>query len=162
MMSIPSLRYGEAAELSFDRLVQGANRYWTVAAGSLDWSCRKTIGHLTDCVFGYAMQLAVIGESDWLPFEDLHLVDDAATIDLLRAFRAIGRMFTGVLDDASPDATASDGLIDLGPSDWSARGAFEILPPCASRHANTRRRGPRTGTPILRPLARVDAPGEVR
>ncbi len=77
MTSPPSLRFGEAAELSFDRLVQLADRDWAVAAGPLDWSCRKTLGHLTDCVFGYAMQLAVLGERHWLPFEELRLLDDA-------------------------------------------------------------------------------------
>ena len=35
--------------------------------------------------------------------------------------------FSAVLAASPPDATASDGVVELGPAGWDARGAYELL-----------------------------------
>jgi hypothetical protein len=58
-----------AAAAVVDTFVPHAAADWTTKAGSLDWSCGATLGHVADCVLWYALNLAgrttTADEWDW-------------------------------------------------------------------------------------------------
>jgi hypothetical protein len=48
----------------------GIDADWSVAAGTLDWSCFKTADHTIDCVFSYAQFLASRVTDAYPPFSE--------------------------------------------------------------------------------------------
>ena len=103
------------------------DRDWTVSAGGLDWSCWQTVDHVADCIFSYSLQLAGRVRDGWLHLEELHAQPEATPGQLLEALTAVGNVFEAVLHAAPERAVASDGLFELGVSDWTARALNELL-----------------------------------
>ena len=70
----------ELTELVADAWTAGADRDWSVNAGTLEWSCTKTADHAVDCVFAPAYFLASrkVDEHGFSP--PLDIVDGAARI----------------------------------------------------------------------------------
>lgn len=99
---------------------------WSLPAGTLEWSCRRTVDHTVDCVFSYALQVAARAEGGFLPFTELHALDEAASTDLVHGLGAVSRMLVDLLRVAPEGTVASDGRFRLGVEDWCARAAYEI------------------------------------
>jgi len=119
--------FSDISKLAIESLSPVVDMDWSVAAGTLDWTCWQTVDHVVDCVFSYAMQFAARAPGDFLPFHQLHALPEATPADLVMGLRAVVDMFAAVLRSAPPDAVASDGLAELGITDWAQRGAHEVL-----------------------------------
>ena len=59
------------------------DREWSMPAGDLEWSCRRTAAHVADVLFSYAGQVVAQPDAAYLPME--LVVEDAATPDRLVA-----------------------------------------------------------------------------
>jgi hypothetical protein len=133
-VATPSPTYVEAVEVFATGYAEAASALrgavtgdWSVAAGTLDWSCWRTVDHVTDCIFSYTLQLAGEVRDGWLHLEELHAKPDATPEQLLDALGTVARLFEVVLGSTPPDSVASDGLSDLDGADWAARALNELL-----------------------------------
>ena len=59
------------------------DREWSMPAGDLEWSCRRTAAHVADVLFSYAGQVVAQPDAAYLPME--LVVEDEATPDRLVA-----------------------------------------------------------------------------
>jgi hypothetical protein len=109
----------------------GVDADWSVPAGSLEWSCRKTADHTVDCVFSYAFFLASRRLDTYPPFGELHALPNATPADIVDGLRAATTMLSAVIATAEPQARAVIGLLPHtqtgSPRDFAARGALEML-----------------------------------
>ncbi|MGD0380804.1 MAG: hypothetical protein ABSC30_12550 [Acidimicrobiales bacterium] len=119
--------FGTALALSTACIGRVVDMDWSVPAGTLDWTCWQTVDHMVDCVFSFAMQLSAQAPSGFLPFNELHALTEAAPSDLHLGLEAVGYMFSAVLRSVPPGRSASDGVVDLGVTDWARRGGYELL-----------------------------------
>ena len=71
----------------------GVDRDWSVPAGTLEWSCRKTADHTVDCVFSYALFLASRRQDSYPPFGELHALPNATPADLVDGLQASATMW---------------------------------------------------------------------
>jgi hypothetical protein len=124
-LSVTPERLREVVDAAVDALRRVTDGDWSKPAGSLEWSCHKTADHIVDCVFSYTLQLAARVPDRFLPFGELHALPEATPRDLTVGIAAVGAMLAAVAS-VDPQATASDGVMDLSGGDWCARGAFEI------------------------------------
>jgi hypothetical protein len=104
-----------------------ADRDWSSPARGLDWSCWRTVDHITDCIFSYTLQLAGRARDGWLHLEELRAKPDATPGQLLDSLTAVANLFQAVLQATPIDAVASDGVFELGVADWTARALNELL-----------------------------------
>jgi hypothetical protein len=118
--------FGELSDRALDALEAAAGEDWSRSAAGLEWSCWQTVDHIIDCVFSYAFQIAAGASSGFLPFNELHAQPTATPDDLVLGLRGMVTALRAILDAAPHDATASDGVLALGLSDWRARAAFEL------------------------------------
>lgn len=101
------------------------SRDWHRPAGSLDWSCWTTAAHVAHDLLAYAGQVAARPGSAYLPF-DLVIRSDASPHDVLQVVVASGRLLSGALAAAGPDARAWHwGATD--PGGFAALGVNEVL-----------------------------------
>jgi hypothetical protein len=56
-----------AAGVCRETLAPALDRDWSVAAGDLDWDCRRTLDHIVDTLFLYAAYLASRGRERLSP-----------------------------------------------------------------------------------------------
>ena len=119
------------ADLVLDALGSALDRDWSVAAGTLEWSCWTTAEHTVDCVFSYALFLASRKQDDYPRLGELHAEPGATPADLLDGLRAVSTMLSSVIRTAPADARAiiwaRDGGQVAGPQHFAARGAHELL-----------------------------------
>ena len=107
-------------------LVPLADRDWDFPCGDTDYSCRRTLNHLTDCMLFYAGALAsrATGPTP-------HIRDggpDGATIaDLLGAFAGAAAILAVVVDEADASVRAYHPAGVADPDGWSAMGCDEIV-----------------------------------
>ena len=119
--------FAALADFSIDALNEVVEADWTTRAGALDWSCWRTVDHMVDCLFSYAMQIGAREESGYLPFEELHAKPDATPLDLVAGLRSVTALLVAIVRDSPGTVTASDGVLDLSLSDWCARAAYELV-----------------------------------
>ena len=119
--------FAALAALSIDALAELVDADWTTRAGALDWSCWRTVDHMVDCLFSYALQIGARAESGYLPFEELHAKPEATPLDLVAGLRSVTALLVAVVRDSPRTASASDGVLELGLSDWCARAAYELV-----------------------------------
>jgi hypothetical protein len=50
--------FQELSNLVVESWTEGADRDWTVPAGTVEWTCTKTADHAVDCVYAPAVLLA--------------------------------------------------------------------------------------------------------
>jgi hypothetical protein len=62
--------FAALADFSIDALTEVVDADWTFRAGVLEWNCWRTVDHMVDCIFSYAMQIGARAQSGYLPFED--------------------------------------------------------------------------------------------
>jgi len=108
----------------------GADRDWTVPAGTLDWTCWATADHTVDCVFSYALFLASRCQERYPPFGELRAFEAATPSDLIDGLRAVTTMLSAVIRAAAPGTRAV--ILQRPPltgdlDDFAARGALEMV-----------------------------------
>jgi hypothetical protein len=119
--------FAALADFSIDALTEVVNADWATRAGVLEWSCWRTVDHMVDCLFSYAMQKGAQAQSGYLPFEELHAKPEATPRDLVAGLRSMTALLVAVVRDSPRTVTASDGVLELSLSDWCARAAYELV-----------------------------------
>lgn len=120
--------FAALADLSLDALREVVDADWTTAtAGVLEWSCWRTMDHLVDSLFSYALQIGARASSAFLPFEELHAKPEATPEDLVAGVRSVSALLIAIVRDSPETTTASDGFLELSLSDWCARAAYEMV-----------------------------------
>jgi hypothetical protein len=119
--------FAALADFSIDALTEVVDADWTTRAGVLEWSCWRTVDHMVDCLFSYAMQIGARAQSGYLPFEELHAKREATPPDLVAGLRSVTALLVAVVRDSPGTVTASDGVLELNLSDWCARAAYELV-----------------------------------
>ncbi|HMG44351.1 MAG TPA: hypothetical protein VK611_23665 [Acidimicrobiales bacterium] len=119
--------------VAVDAWRSGADRDWSVPAGTLEWSCTRTADHTVDAVLAVALFLAS-GRQDAYPdwgWGELTMGAAATPSNLVEALGAVGRVLSGVVAVADPAVRAViwDGRVTgTGtPPDFAARGALEAV-----------------------------------
>jgi hypothetical protein len=98
---------------------------WTVAAGSLEWTCWTTAAHVAHDLLAYAGQLAGRPTTRYLPF-DLMIAADASPEDVLDVVVACGTLLSRAIATADP----TDRGWHWGPCDptgFAAMGVAETV-----------------------------------
>jgi hypothetical protein len=125
MRSMGSGDVDQAVAEMVQALTPYASQNWQVRAGSLQWSCWSTAGHVAHDLVAYAGQLAAQPVSGYLPF-DLVVRQDASPSDVLQVVIASGRLLGCALAAAGPDARAWHwGSTD--PGGFAALGVNETI-----------------------------------
>lgn len=121
----------QLSRLAIETWQSGLDRDWSVPAGTLDWSCRRTAEHTVDAVFAPAFFLASRRLHAYPHFEDLRALPDASIADLVEGLRAVGTMLHAVVVTAEPDTRAiirrRPAIETAGPQDFAPRGALEMI-----------------------------------
>lgn len=79
-------------------------RDWTARAGDLEWTCRRTLDHITDALMFYAAQLATRATERRFPLRN---GDPAATVpELIEVMGSAAALLAEVARAAGPDARA--------------------------------------------------------
>lgn len=114
-----------AGSLSREILEGAADRDWSVAAGSLDWDCRATAGHIADALAFYAAHLGARAQ-EWLKF-DIAPHADATNRHLARLVEAMAEVFAQVIEAAPAEVRAyhHSGMWDK--ETLAAFGCIEVL-----------------------------------
>ncbi len=98
---------------------------WSVAAGTLDWTCRETLAHIGHELLAYGAQVAGRAQDAYLPL-DLVIRDDASVSEVLAVVDACGELFVAALRTAATDRRAWHfGPYDL--SGFTALGVAEVV-----------------------------------
>lgn len=98
---------------------------WTVPAGTLEWTCRRTAAHVAHDLLAYAGQLAARPTGAYLPV-DLVVRPTASPAEVLQAVTACGGLLSSALATADPALRAWHwGPCD--PEGFAAMGVAEIL-----------------------------------
>jgi hypothetical protein len=109
-----------------------ADRDWSVAAGTVEWSCTRTADHTVDCVYAPAFFLAS-RRVDGYPEVglDLTLGHAATPARLVQSLHVATRMLAAVVNDAEPDARAaifrSPEVLVGAPPDFVPRAGAELM-----------------------------------
>ena len=113
-----------AAEACADALSPHTDADWGVRAGDLDWTCRRTLGHIVDALAFYADHLATRA-AERRPYK--RDVGSDATIEELLAFVRSQAAVLARVCEASPDVRAyhAAGMADA--TGFVAMGCDEIL-----------------------------------
>ena len=119
----------EAAATAWGR---GADRDWSVPAGTLEWSCRKTADHAVDCTFAPAFMLASRKQDAYPDMGGIWSCGpEASPAQLVQALEVASRVLIAVVADAPPDCRAvirRRPQVELAaPNDFLARGAIELI-----------------------------------
>lgn len=109
----------------------GADRDWSVPAGTLEWSCGKTADHAVDTVFAPAIFLAS-RRLDGYPEYGISTPGPGAPPALLiEALETAARVLSAVVKSAEPDVRAviwrRPRIETRGPADFVPRGALELI-----------------------------------
>ncbi|HEV2067326.1 MAG TPA: hypothetical protein VGR08_10870 [Thermomicrobiales bacterium] len=129
-MSALIMRSGDiraAADIAFDAMIPALNRDWSVRAGDLDWSCRRTLDHIIDTLvlYAFAVALPVMSREEWIPPRNGD--PDATVSDLLEVLRRQAGVLEAACDASLPPARAfhPSGLSDA--DGFRAMACSEVL-----------------------------------
>jgi hypothetical protein len=114
-----------AAGVCRETLMPALDRDWSVAAGDLEWDCRRTLDHIVDALFLYAAYLASRGNERLSPPRNGD--PSASPAQLLANVAAAAAVLTEVARAAPPGTRAFHpaGMADV--SGWIGMGCEEIL-----------------------------------
>ncbi len=110
----------------------GADRDWSVAAGTLEWSCTRTADHAVDAVLAAACFLASRRQDRYPDMgADFTVGPDARPDQLIQALEVATRILGAVVGDAGPEVRAVifrfPAIVTAPPQDFVPRGALELI-----------------------------------
>ena len=107
-------------------LGKAVDRDWSVPAGTLRWSCSKTVFHIADDLVAYAGQLASGAQDDYLPFR-CRVVRGTKPGGLLVLMEGMAALLAMTVRAAAPTESAYHpyGLADA--EGFTALGIAEVL-----------------------------------
>jgi hypothetical protein len=112
-----------------ERWTAGADRDWSVPAGTLEWSCTATADHAVDCVFAPATFLASRRTDRDMPI--FTAGPDATVVQLVESLGVMTRILVDVVASADPDEQAvlfaGGSAITGRPADFLPRGGLELV-----------------------------------
>ena len=119
-------------ELVADAWTRGADRDWSVPAGTLEWSCTKTADHAVDCVFAPAFFLASRKTHGYPEMgADWSSGPNATPAQIVEALRIASRVLAAVVADADSSVRAvifrRPTVVTAPPADFLPRGALELV-----------------------------------
>jgi hypothetical protein len=128
--TVPDLR--QLSEVVSAAWMEGANRNWSVEAGTLDWSCTRTADHAVDCVYAPSMFLASRRRDAYPDVGfDLTIGTEATPSRLVQSLQIATRILVAVVLEATEQDRA---IIFRRPQsltgqrdDFLARGALELI-----------------------------------
>lgn len=107
-------------------LVPLAGRDWTVPCGDTEYTCRRTLNHLADCMLFYAGALATRA-TRWAPDIRHGAPDETSVPQLLRAFEGAATILAVVTDEADASVRAHHPAGMPDPEGFAAMGCDEVL-----------------------------------
>jgi hypothetical protein len=122
----------ELSDLVSHSWLPAADRDWSVAAGTLEWSCLRTADHAVDCVYAPAFFLAS-RRTDAYPEVglDLTLGDRATPALLVQSLGVATRILAAVVNDADPGVQAvifrRPEVLVGAPADFIPRAGVELI-----------------------------------
>ncbi|MDR2986969.1 MAG: hypothetical protein LBV34_19240 [Nocardiopsaceae bacterium] len=117
----------KAASACAGALAAYADQDWQQApAADLEWSCQKTVLHMVDCLYFYAMQI-VYGNTDTYLCTELALDDSASPPRLLAALSAHADLLDRISRSADPATRAHHNYGVSDPAGFAAMGVVETL-----------------------------------
>ncbi len=115
-----------SAQAAVASLSTAATADWSVPAGELSWSCRRTAIHIADCLIAYAAQITARSEDHWVPFT-FNASRNASAAGLLELVTATAGILAATVR-ATPDTARAwhpYGISD--PEGFAAMGVTEVL-----------------------------------
>ncbi len=122
--------FRDLGEIALATWEAGVDRDWSVMAGTLEWSVRRTAEHTVDAVLAPAFFLASRRRHAYPMLEDFETSSTAMQTDLVDNLRATINIVWGVLVTTPPDVEA---IIRRHPpevapaADFAARCALELI-----------------------------------
>ncbi|MCK2217431.1 maleylpyruvate isomerase N-terminal domain-containing protein [Actinomadura sp. ATCC 31491] len=126
--------------MAVDVLAAAPAHAWDAKAGSLEWTCRETAGHLADDLFAYAAQLgprrpptdryvpfAVSGAREGGPVETVRARPEEGPDGVLQVVEACGALLVAMVRTAPPHVLAYHGFGNADPEGFAAMGLVETL-----------------------------------
>lgn len=114
-----------------ERWTAGADRDWSVPAGTLDWSCTATADHAVDCVFAPATFLASRRTDRYPDMPIFTAGPDATVAQLVESLGVMGRILVDVVAGAPPDVHAvlfgGPQPVTGPPADFVPRAGLELI-----------------------------------
>ncbi len=122
----------ELSDLVGAAWTSAAERDWSVAAGTVEWSCARTAVHAIDCVYAPAFFLASRRQDRYPEVGlDLTLGADAEPIRLVESLEIATRILAAVVSDAGPEVRAvifrRPEILTAAAQDFLPRGAMELI-----------------------------------
>lgn len=132
----------EAVRLTLDTLRAAAatEADWERTAGSLEWTCRETVEHLSDDLFAYAVQLGprqppLTGEVPYSyasrrpggPANAVHADPAAGSAGLLQVLEASGALLVAMVRTTPAEVRAYHVFGVSDPAGFAAMGLVETL-----------------------------------
>lgn len=119
-------------ELVAEAWTSGADRDWSVPAGTLEWSCTNTADHAVDTVVAPALFLASRRTDGYPDLEwDTTMGSAATPVRLVEGLRTASRILAGVVTAAEPDVRAviwrRPRVEARPPADFIPRGGLELI-----------------------------------
>jgi hypothetical protein len=128
--TVPDLR--QLSEVVSAAWMAGADRDWSVGAGTLDWSCIRTADHAVDCVFAPSIFLASRRRDAYPDVGfDLTIGAEATPSRLVQSLQIATRILVAVVLEATEEDRAiifrrHQSLLGQR-DDFLARGALELV-----------------------------------
>ncbi|HEX2382596.1 MAG TPA: hypothetical protein VHI95_08180 [Acidimicrobiales bacterium] len=117
-------------ELVATTWLKGSDRDWSVAAGTLEWSCTRTAAHAVDTVIAPAMFLAS-RYVDHYPAGELTFGDEPTPGQLVEGLRTATNILAAVVTVAEPEVRAIIWLRPepetRPPADFVPRAGLELI-----------------------------------
>jgi len=121
----------DLAQLVAEAWEVGADRDWTVPAGTLEWDCHKTADHAINAVMAPALVLAS-RRTDRYPDlgEGFHVGPDASVNQLVERLLVAAQVLASVITAAEPTVRAAIfpwPVQPAPPEDFAPRGGLELV-----------------------------------
>lgn len=137
MPSVPRVLAGTMVRMRADDVEQAGReltaalrdhtaRDWSVPAGPLDWSCRDTLVHVADDMFGYACQVAA-GPVDRYPPFAITVAPGTGPDGILDVVAAGAALLAAAVRAAPPAARGWHPHGTSDPGGFAAMGVVELL-----------------------------------
>ncbi len=117
---------GTATEELRRALTPAAEADWSVAAGDVEWSCRRTAAHIADDLFSYASQVLARPVAGYLPVEAV-IEERGTNAEVLDVVVMCGDLLRLAVDAAPLEARAWHPCGISDPDGFAAMGALETL-----------------------------------